>query len=109
MLTGRAGVDRTLPSNLALCVHPELEYVKIRENATDESPGGAQYWLCAARTSQLYKTDDLFTVLERCPGSQLKGKKYTPLFDYFVKDYDNAFMVCTDTYVTDDSGTGIVH
>jgi isoleucyl-tRNA synthetase len=109
VLTGRAGVDRTLPSNLALCVHPELEYVKIRENATDESPGGAQYWLCAARTSQLYKTDDLFTVLERCPGSQLKGKKYTPLFDYFVKDYDNAFMVCTDTYVTDDSGTGIVH
>ena len=106
----------TLPSNLALCVNEGFDYVKIRENPTvDEDgkqtdPGGAQYWLCAARTSQLYKSEDLFTVLETVKGSALKGKKYVPLFDYFKDEYEkSAFFVCTDAYVTNDSGTGIVH
>jgi isoleucyl-tRNA synthetase len=48
-------------------------------------------------------------VLEKCAGKELKGKTYTPLFDYFAKDYPSAFKVCVDTYVTADSGTGIVH
>ena len=95
----------TLPSNLALCVHPDLEYVKIKENAS-----GTQYWLMEARTSQLYKDTGEFTILEKCTGKALKGKKYKPLFDYFAGgEFPNAFQVCNDTYVTADSGTGIVH
>ena len=106
----------TLPSNLALCVNPDFEYVKIRENptvakdGTAESEGGAQYWLCAARTSQLYKDPSQYTVLETVKGVSLKGKTYVPLFDYFKDDFSaSAFRVCADGYVTDDSGTGIVH
>lgn len=36
-------------------------------------------------------------------------RRYKPLFDYFAKDYPEAFRVCNDAYVTADSGTGIVH
>ncbi|KOB71235.1 putative isoleucyl tRNA synthetase [Operophtera brumata] len=42
-------------------------------------------------------------------GEKLKGIKYTPLFNYFVERCPKAFQVLTDSYVSDDSGTGIVH
>ncbi|KAI3923785.1 hypothetical protein MKW98_029983, partial [Papaver atlanticum] len=45
-------------------------------------------------------------------GASLVGLRYTPLFDYFVdkfSDTDKAFTVVADNYVTDDSGTGVVH
>lgn len=35
--------------------------------------------------------------------------RYEPLFDYFMEFSDSAFRVIADNYVTDDSGTGIVH
>ena len=34
--------------------------------------------------------------------------RYVPLFDYFA-EFTDAFRVAADNYVTDDSGTGIVH
>ena len=43
-------------------------------------------------------------------GAALGGKKYVPLFDYYKAEMaDKAFKVMVDTYVTDDSGTGVVH
>lgn len=43
-------------------------------------------------------------------GSELVGKKYSPLFPYFIGEYGGrAFRVVSDTYVTDDAGTGVVH
>ena len=51
-----------------------------------------------------------FTVLAKMKGKELEGKKYAPLFEYFVPEYaGTAWRVVTDTYVTNDSGTGIVH
>lgn len=41
-------------------------------------------------------------------GTELVGLKYEPIFNYFA-DRGSAFVVCADTYVTNDSGTGIVH
>lgn len=35
--------------------------------------------------------------------------RYVPLFDYFSELNDMAFKVVCDNYVTDDSGTGVVH
>jgi isoleucyl-tRNA synthetase len=50
-----------------------------------------------------------FEILEKMEGRKLEGKKYKPLFDYFVNDYPNAFRVVCDDYVTSESGTGVVH
>lgn len=41
-------------------------------------------------------------------GSELVGLKYEPMFKYFA-DREQSFKVCEDNYVTNDSGTGIVH
>ena len=49
-----------------------------------------------------------FEILSKCTGKDLVGMSYEPLFPYF-KDMPNAFSVVADSYVTDDSGTGIVH
>jgi len=109
----------TLPSNLALCVHPELEYVQILDKKS-----GHSYVLGKSRLPQLYPImnnkkkwkpamqDELFEIQKTMKGNELVGKKYTPLFDFFANDeypYQNYWRVVSDTYVTDDAGTGVVH
>ena len=105
----------TLPSNMALCVHPELEYVRARDPAT-----GRVYIVAAARLSELpgavpepkkKKAGAAgFEILKRFPGRELAGAAYEPLFPYFAPlRASGAFVVTTDAYVTSDSGTGVVH
>jgi len=96
----------TLPSNLATCVHPDLIYVKLKENATERI-----FILMEARIVSLYKDESEYTILERFPGKKLEGKTYQPLFPYFkeMKSSNGAFRVLCDGYVTADNGTGVVH
>uniref|UniRef100_A0A8V1ADD0 Isoleucine--tRNA ligase, cytoplasmic n=1 Tax=Gallus gallus TaxID=9031 RepID=A0A8V1ADD0_CHICK len=95
----------TLPSNLALCVNPELQYVKLRDKAT-----GKIYILMESRLIALYKSDSEYEILDRFPGIVLKGKKYKPLFEYFIQCKDQgAFTVLVDSYVKEEEGTGVVH
>ncbi|KAH9507476.1 hypothetical protein Btru_058192 [Bulinus truncatus] len=96
----------TLPSNMACCVHPELTYVKLKDKSTKKS-----YIMMEERLSALYKSEDEYTILEKFPGKKCGGKKICSVFDYF-KEYrqlTGAFRVLVDTYVTTDTGTGIVH
>uniref|UniRef100_A0A8C3VEB1 Isoleucine--tRNA ligase, cytoplasmic n=1 Tax=Catharus ustulatus TaxID=91951 RepID=A0A8C3VEB1_CATUS len=91
----------TLPSNLALCVNPELQYVKLR---------GKIYILMESRLVALYKSDSEYQILDRFPGIVLKGKKYKPLFEYFIQCKEKgAFTVLVDGYVKEEEGTGVVH
>ncbi|XP_005531879.1 PREDICTED: isoleucine--tRNA ligase, cytoplasmic isoform X2 [Pseudopodoces humilis] len=95
----------TLPSNLALCVNPELQYVKLRDKAT-----GKIYILMESRLVALYKSDSEYQILDRFPGIVLKGKKYKPLFEYFIQCKEKgAFTVVVDGYVKEEEGTGVVH
>ena len=57
-----------------------------------------------------YEKKRKFEVLDEMKGTDLKGKKYEPLFPYFL-DQENkgAFQVFADSYVTIDDGTGLVH
>ncbi|XP_048878038.1 isoleucine--tRNA ligase, cytoplasmic [Brienomyrus brachyistius] len=95
----------TLPSNLALCVNAEFQYVKVKDNAS-----GKVYILMEARLPALYKSEADYTVLDKFPGKVLKGKRYKPLFDYFISCKEQgAFSVVTDNYVREEEGTGVVH
>ena len=102
----------TLPSNLALCVHPTMKYVLIKEKES-----GKKFILAESRLVQLYpklpkldKSKYPFEVVEEYTGKELAGRKYVPLFNYFDrKKADGAFTILVDDYVTNDSGTGIVH
>lgn len=97
----------TLPSNMALCVNPELDYVKV-QGKTEERPG--VYILMEARLCQLFKSEGQYEVLSKFKGRELEGMRYQPLFDYFQhRGSRGAFRVLCDGYVSSESGTGIVH
>ena len=91
----------TLPSNLAVCVGDEIDYVLVRDESTAKN---------------IYFAEELLThygdfeILERVKGSDLVGLQYEPLFDYFTdQQTEGGFVVVSDDYVTTDGGTGLVH
>ena len=89
----------TLMANVALCVNPDLEYVKVESM-------GYKFILGASLMEKVL--GDNVKVLERYKGTDLKGMKYEQLLP-FVKVEGKAFEVLNDNYVTDGDGTGIVH
>ena len=89
----------TLPSNVALCVNPDEDYVKIKTEAE-------VYILAEALVSSVI--DGEYEVLERYVGKDLEYKEYEPLFDFANPDKKAYYIVC-DGYVTLTDGTGIVH
>lgn len=97
----------TLPSHTGLAAHPEFEYVKIKDEAS-----GKNYILLEKLLGTLYKDPKKakFKIVERIKGKDMLGWKYQPLFDYFYEEFkDCGFQVFNATYVTDESGVGIVH
>ena len=104
----------TLPSNLALCVNPKMEYIQILDKKTNN-----RYIMAKTRLPQIYAAmnkkkwkpkmaEELYTIEKTMLGADLKGKRYQPLFDFFAGP-EAYFQVVADTYVTDDAGTGVVH
>lgn len=89
----------TLPSNVALCVHPEQTYVKIDNE-------GAVYYMAEALVESVI--DGEYEVLETYKGKELEYKEYEPLFDFVNPDKKCWYVVC-DNYVTLTDGTGVVH
>jgi len=94
----------TVPSNLAVCVNPELSYVKVRD-----SERNVTFYLAEGRVAA-YGERHALEVLEVVPGSALAGRRYEPAFPYFEDQRAaGAFTVITGDYVTADDGTGLVH
>ncbi len=94
----------TLPSNLGLCVNPEVEYVKLRVGET-------VYYLAAALVDSVFEgVDGERELLAKFKGRDLEYREYEPLYPYAVgKIQKKAFFVVCDDYVTTGDGTGIVH
>ncbi|MFT6632156.1 MAG: isoleucyl-tRNA synthetase [Bacteriovoracaceae bacterium] len=94
----------TLPSNLALIVNKDIDYVLVHEKIKD-----IKFYLAKERVESFKKGND-FEILNELKGSELVGKKYEPLFPYFKEqEAEGAFQVLSDNYVTTSDGTGIVH
>jgi len=97
----------TLPSNTALATHPDFEYVKILDEAS-----GKNYILLESLMKTLYKDPKKakYKIVGRIKGKDMLGWKYEPLFDYFYEEFkDHGFRVVNATYVTSESGVGVVH
>lgn len=91
----------TLPSNLALTVGPDIDYVEVRD-------GDDHYILAEARVGVYYKEKP--EILWRGKGSELVGRRYEPLFPYFADlAGKGAFQVLAGSFVSTEDGTGIVH
>jgi len=99
----------TLPSNLALAVHPDVRYVVVTvgEDGVEEFVG-RKFLLADDLVSEYKKELGSAEVVDTFTGSELEGLTYKPLFDFFL-DTENAFHVLLADYVTTEDGTGVVH
>ena len=105
----------TLPSNVALCVNPDEEYVKVK--AAD----GYTYYMAKAlldtvlssRLANEENGNKAYEILETYKGKELEYKEYEPLYacakETADKQNKKGFFVTCDSYVTMSDGTGIVH
>ena len=91
----------TLPSNVALCVNPDEDYIKVKMKDQDYV-----YYLAAALADTVLGAET-YDVLETYKGKDLEFKEYEALYPVELKK--KAYYVVCDPYVTMTDGTGVVH
>lgn len=91
----------TLPSNLALAVGAEIDYDIIELN-------GQRLILASARRGAYERELGEAELVGTLAGTELIGRRYRPLFDYF-SEHENAFVVLEGDFVSIEDGTGVVH
>ncbi len=98
----------TLPSNLAMAVRNDVDYVVVESDVTGRNE---RYLLAEARlpayTRELGE-DAESRIVRRCKGKELVGLRYTPPFSYFI-GHPGSHVVLHADYVTTSDGTGVVH
>ncbi|MBL6956766.1 MAG: isoleucine--tRNA ligase [Chlorobium phaeobacteroides] len=95
----------TLISNVALCVGPDVEYVKARTS------DGVVYILAGSRIEVLRKQlgeDEEIVILDSFKGSMLAGLEYEPMFSW-AEPEKPCWFVTEGDFVSTEEGTGIVH
>ncbi|WHU61144.1 isoleucine--tRNA ligase [Trueperella pyogenes] len=102
----------TLPSNLAIAVGPEIDYVTVRPGSGPFA--GEDVLLAKARLAAYAKElGEEPEIVAEYKGADLQGKKYYPIFDYYTREDDrpgpNAWQIRVADYVSTEDGTGLVH
>ncbi|NSW51105.1 MAG: isoleucine--tRNA ligase [Anaerolineae bacterium] len=104
----------TLPGNVAVSAHPEVDYVKVKRHLHHHDEAGEPDKDC---TEQLILAEALLEkvfgeepvdVVARFKGRELAGRKYKPLFNFVPPDKP-AWFVVLGHHVTTEDGTGLVH
>jgi len=90
----------TLPSNVALCVSPKDQYVKIKME------DGTKFILAEALVSSVIEGN--YEVERKYIGEELCDTEYEPLYK-FVNPEQRCWFITADNYVTLTDGTGVVH
>ena len=96
----------TLPSNVALCMHPDYDYAEIEYKAN-----GEHYILAQGLIENLFKEDE-YEVISVKKGKDYEYTEYEPLYEFgkeIFKYREKSHYIVNDTYVTLTDGTGIVH
>ncbi len=94
----------TLPSNQAVAVGPDIDYVVVEHD-------GRRYVIAEARLAAYareFGDDASERIVQRLKGSELVGRRYTPPFSYFLGN-PGAHVVLSADFVSVDDGTGLVH
>jgi len=102
----------TIPFNLGVMVHPELDYIKAKVNS--------EVWIVAKALAEPLinnVVDKKFEILEEFKGKKLEGLKYDHPFSDTIKDYQELeqkhpkvhSIVLSEEYVDLSAGTGLVH
>ena len=94
----------TLPSNVSLCVNPDVTYAYVRVD-------GKETLIMAKDLIETVLEGHDTEIIKEVVGRELEYKHYEPLFECTRKAAGgkDAFYVMVDDYVTTTDGTGIVH
>ena len=97
----------TLPSNLAIVVGADIDYLVVE---SDGPTGSAERYVIAKERLAAYARElgEEPTVVAELKGADLLGHTYAPPFAYFA-DHENAFRILEGDFVTTSDGTGLVH
>ncbi len=95
----------TLPGNVAVAAHPDVDYVTVERNLPD---GGKEKLILAKLLLEKVFRGEEVKVVDTFKGKKLKGQKYHPLFTFLPPDKPAHFVVLGD-FVTTEDGTGLVH
>ncbi|WP_297417853.1 isoleucine--tRNA ligase [Thermococcus sp.] len=104
----------TLPANLAVAVHPEYDYAKVRVKTNN----GEEYWIIAKALIErvLSEAGVKGEIIEEFKGKELEGIRYVhilmdeyPAQKEFREKYEWAHRVILGEHVTLEDGTGLVH
>ncbi len=102
----------TLPSNMGVAVHPDIEYVVVQSDVTGSME---RYVLARARAGAYARelaggdVEELDRrIVGQLTGRELAGRRYTPPFDYYAGS-QGAHRVFLADFVTVQDGTGAVH
>jgi isoleucyl-tRNA synthetase len=95
----------TLPGNVAVAAHPDVEYVTIERKLTDD---GTERLILAKQLVEKVFAGEEVKIIETFKGKKLKGTKYQPLFTFMPPDKPAHFVVLGD-FVTTEDGSGLVH
>ena len=108
----------TLPSNVALCMNPQYDYVRVQMNESKEEYILAEGLLSAVLGTAEGKENENgervggYAVVEKKKGCEYEGLEYEPLYPYGKDKFkfrEKAYYVVNDEYVTLTDGTGVVH
>ncbi|WP_156857667.1 isoleucine--tRNA ligase [Oceanobacillus sp. AG] len=88
----------TLPANVALAVNKDLDYVKVKQ--------GNEVYIVAKNLAD-YVMGEGYELISNHKGSEFVGLSYQPPFNYL--NLDKGYVVIAANFVTDESGTGVVH
>jgi isoleucyl-tRNA synthetase len=94
----------TLPGNVAVAVHPDVEYVIVERKHDGTSE---KLVLAKALAERIFKDEDV-KIVDTFKGRKLKGARYHPLFTFMPPDKPAHFVVLGD-FVTTEDGSGLVH
>lgn len=89
----------TLPGNVALAVHPHVEYALVEQD-------GERLILAKELLDEALVGE--YKVVKSLKAKDLVGKHYSPLYTFLPVDVDYCYVIAAD-FVTTEEGTGIVH
>ncbi|MCJ7695371.1 MAG: isoleucine--tRNA ligase, partial [Anaerolineaceae bacterium] len=94
----------TLPGNVAVAVHPDIEYVTVSYGEGEDK----EKLILAKKLIPQVFGDSPVEIIKTFKGKQLKGKKYLPLFTFIPPEKSAHYVVLAD-FVTTSDGSGLVH
>jgi isoleucyl-tRNA synthetase len=94
----------TLPSNVAVAAHPEVDYVTIER----DNNGTTEKLILAKNLIEKVFRGEEVKIVDTFKGKKLKGMKYQPLYTFMPVDKPAYYVILAD-YVTIEDGTGLVH